>query len=179
MNNRKGFSYLELMIYISIASVVLLAMLRFSLYVVQQQVKDEVLATVAAQHSSAVYEIRRQIHNAVSISPVTLYDDTQGVLVLTHEDAETTLITTVQRSVQVGQQQVQIRSLQLTHGSDDPIYLTGERVDVSIFGVDSHTYHHNDEVVELELTVSHVNPSGDKRFDASMHWKSSYGIRVR
>lgn len=162
MNNRKilqkGFTLIELIIYVAIVSTVVTAAVYFSWDIIFGQIKSEVAQEVQQNSRIALdrmsYEIRRaKAINSVGTSlSLTMQDDTVTVFDIASEQ------------------------LRINEDGAGAAALTASRVRVTnLTFTDRSTG--DSKHVQINMTISHVNPESVEQWDKTESFETSVELR--
>lgn len=167
---QKGFSLIELIIYLAIVSGVVLSMVLFSLSVSGSRAKTYVAQEVQANARVALNIISQKIKLANGVNMgVSIFGLDPGVLSLSMADAakNPTVIDLDQDN----------GVLQIKEGVSSPVAITSDEVKVTNLVFTNLTSTGARENIRIEFTVEYNNPSGDIRYDHSRSLQTAVSLR--
>ncbi|MBL1434245.1 hypothetical protein COB87_001585 [Candidatus Wolfebacteria bacterium] len=162
----KGFSLLELLLYISISASLLLAVSSFLGILLQARVKNQTIAEVDQQGIQVVQLITQSIRNSKGVnSPATSTTATLLSLSATNSVNDPTIFD-VANSI-----------FRITEGTSTPMLLTNSRVTVS--SLEFHNLSRTDTagIIRIKFNISHVNPEGRNEYSYSKMFFASASLR--
>lgn len=166
----KGFTLVELLIYLAIVSVALTAMVRFSLVMTDARNKNFVIQEVQANSRNAILEISRIIKDSTDVNvPGSEWDIDPGELRLTRNDSLLSP-TIIRLDGDNG-------NLEIVEGLNPPVRLTSNKVRVSNLVFSNFSGDNQRETIKVELTVEYNNSTNDVDFDYSQSLQTSVGLR--
>jgi prepilin-type N-terminal cleavage/methylation domain-containing protein len=166
LKTNKGFSLIELLLYISISAILLLAVSSFLGILLQARVKNQTIAEVEQQGAQIIQLVTQSIRNAKSInSPATSTTSSLLSLDVTNSADNPTIFDLANSAFRI------------TEGASSPILLTNSRVAVS--SLEFHNLSRADTagVVRIKFNISHINPEGRNEYDYSRMFFASASLR--
>lgn len=145
----KGFSLIEMILYVSISSILLFSLTSFLIFLFSSRVKNQSIADVNQEGTHVMQLMTQTIRNSRSINSPAL-GTVGSSLSLTVADP---LLSPTVFDVSSG-------TLRITEGSYAPIALTNSHVIVS-----STTFQNvsstssTDRIIKIQFTIDHVNPT--------------------
>ncbi len=178
-NSKRGFSLIELIIYIAISVIALTLAVNAGISLVKSEANAKAKQEVYFNARSVFGEIQLQMKNASDvIVGSSIFDTNPGVLTLDFQESSTTAVfDTYTKNVTVGGTEVQIRKLQLTEGSSPPIDLTTDEVNLSNLTFRNYTRGNGKKSIKIELSLEKVNPGGDPNYDADISLETAITLR--
>ncbi len=174
----KGFTLIELMIYIAISSIVLLGAIRYGFVLLDDQIKYQALADVQYDHQHVLELIVDHVHRGASIGAGTVYGTSTGTLQIVYVNAPTTTFSIVEEEITNRNGTSTIHSLQLQREGSAPVVLTANDVTVSNFKL-TDLSGNTTPAMYIDLTIDAVNITGDPRYDATHTWGTTAILRAR
>jgi len=175
----KGFTLLELIIYIAIASVVLVSAIGIGWNIMIEEERSANKRELYMDARGLVGQMTRDIRGAEDvIVGDSTFDVHPGVLSLDYPGGNTDKIfETYSKSVTVGGESVDITKVKYTDGMNDVVALTSDRVDVTNFVVTNMTRGSENPNIKIDITLESVNPGGDPILDASITIETAVSLR--
>jgi prepilin-type N-terminal cleavage/methylation domain-containing protein len=172
----KGFTLLEMIIYVVIFAIILFVMVQLFWQVQLSDIKGRV-SRETKENASQVMEIfKHYVRQADDMNTGdSVFDSNPGVLSL--EDDGTVIIDTYTKDVMVGEGTQTIRKLRLTEGGNPALDLTSDHVNVDNFVLTDLTQGANPDAVLMDLTISSVNPGNDPLYEHSLSIQTGATIR--
>jgi len=165
-NMKKGFTLIEMLLYLAILSVVVLALSSFLLLSYTSRVKGGVIAEVEQQGSQTMSIIAQNIRNAQSIT-APIAGISSNSLTLT----EFTGAVSPSIFDQSG------NTLRITEGAAIPINITSNRVIVSSLNFQNLSRPNTPGIVQIKFTLTHVNPDNRGEYIYSKSFTSTASLR--
>lgn len=166
MKNEKGFTLIELTLYMGISAALLLALSVFFSVLLQTRTKSESIATVDDQGAAVLALMTRTARNAVEITaPAAGGNGTSLTLVVDDPGLSPTVF-----SVSGG-------VLMMTEGLADPVALTSDSVTVTGMSVENVSRTGTPGSVRVSFTLSRVNQGGRNAYTYEKVFKGSASLR--
>ena len=162
----KGFSLIELLLYVSISAILLLAVSSFLGILLEARVKNQTIAEVEQQGAQIVQLVAQSIRNSNGInSPATSTTSSLLSLNMPNSSDSPTIF------------DLAGSTFRITEGAISPILLTNSRVAVS--SLEFHNLSRADTagVVRVKFNISHINPEGRNEYDYSRMFFASASLR--
>ncbi len=167
MKKDKGFTLIEFIIYISIVVVLLVVTTNFCWNIIYGNIKSQAIREVQQNARFSMERITRNIEQAAGInSPAS--GDSANFLSLQMSDPN--LDPTVF--------DVSDGKLRITQGTNGPYNLTNERVEVTNPQFTNLSYPDTPGILKIEMTINHINPTGQSEYDVSFPFSSSASLRT-
>ncbi len=174
---KRGFTLVETILYLGIASVFIAFMIGFYWQMRQGGVQASISTEVKENGSQAVELIKFTARNGEGLNQVgSAFDSHPGVLELDYSDGNRRF-ETYQKNVTVGGSSVTIRKLRFNHVGSSINDITSDHVDVVDFQVSDYTVGGEPESFQIDLTLNHVNPGSDPVYDESFSTRGTFNIR--
>lgn len=161
MNKQKGFSLIELLLYISMTAIVVLVISGLLYTILQSKVKNQTIAEVEQQGALAVQIISQTIRNSQSINTPT-----------SGSSGNSLSLAQVSASVNPTVFDLSNGSLRITEGTGSAVSLTNSRVSVS--GL---TFQNLSASVKFQFTISHINSGSRNEYDYTKDFYGTANVR--
>jgi prepilin-type N-terminal cleavage/methylation domain-containing protein len=163
---RKGFTLVEMLLYIAILSIIIMAFSSFFFLSYTSRIKAAAIAEVEQQGSQTMSLITQNIRNATSIASPTA-GVSAGSLTLT-EYIGANSPTVFDQSVD---------TLRITEGVATAVNLTSNRIVVSNLSFQNLSRPSTPGVVQIKFTLTHINPSNRGEYIYSKNFTSTASLR--
>lgn len=177
--NKKGFSLIELIIYIGISTFVLVGTVNFSWNVISSNERVEV-GSELTQNGRLIFDKFTQevrVSEDVDLGSST-FDLNPGVLTLERTGVGNDVIfNTYVKNIILAGQVVPITKISFTDGVNPPVDLSSDRVDVTNFVFRNRTRDDEPANIELHLTLEYVNPGSDLERNKDLTLTTAVSIR--
>lgn len=165
-NNSAGFTLVEILLYVSIISVMLTVISIFMFSVLQSQAKFKTISEVDQQGIQIVQSITQSIRNANSIT-VPSQGATEQTLTLGFLDSVKN--PTVFNSDGT--------NIQIKEGINSIFPLTNSKVIISGLSFSNVSKTNTPGIVKFQFTLTHINSSGRNEYDYSKTFYGSTSLR--
>ncbi len=163
---KRGITLVELLLYVSIASALLLSVVLFLFVLQKSHIKNTAINEVELQGAEIMVLITSAIRNATSItSPAE--GNAGDILLLTTNDDNTNPL-----SFYISEGQ-----LYVTEAGDLPTSLTNNKVVVSDLVFNNVSRTDTPGTVKMSFTLTHVNPEGSYQYDFTKTFYTTTTIR--
>ncbi len=165
--NKRGFTLVELLIYVGVLAVIILALSSLLYWVIISKKKIEATERITSSSRLVLNRITKETKAA------------RAVYTPTTNSTQLSLVT--KRAVKEGEDTTYVDFYQCGQGVcmkkefEPPILLTGENVKVDSFLVEVHQG--EPDSIVMDLDVSHKNPAGEKELDISLNFNSVVSLR--
>ncbi len=161
-----GFTLVELILYVAIASVMLTLISIFIAATLESRVKSQTIAEVEQGGSQALDIITQVIRNSVSINTpaISTTGPTLSLGVIDPLKSPTVF-------------DLNIGRLRITEGAGSPVEITSPKISVSGLTFSNLSKTNTPGVIRVEFTVSHNNPGGRNEFEFSKNFTASASLR--
>lgn len=176
---KKAFTLLEIIVYVAVFSIIMIAAMGVSLNLVLRNVSVKSSQEIYGNARLAMNTITRTIHGALDINTgSSTFASHPGVLNLKYSASsqDNVIIDTYTKNVSVGGVTTAIRALRMKEGQGVYQDLTNDSIDVTNFIVRNLT-HGSAKIVNIETTFRKANVSGNSNYDASLSLETSVGLR--
>ncbi|MFA5747094.1 MAG: type II secretion system protein [Candidatus Paceibacterota bacterium] len=167
ISKKSGFTIIESMIYIGIASGVLVVLFSFAWQIVYGGVKAQSIREVQQNSRLAMERIAESVLNAKDITVPASRGNNGTTLSLTMYDPS--LSPTV-ISLSSGK-------VVITQGGEGPYEITNDRVEVTNLRFTNVSYSTARETVRVQMTIIYKNQSKFSYYDASMQTEGTFSLR--
>lgn len=163
---KKGFTLVEMLLYLAILSIVVLAFSSFMFLSYTSRVKAAVIAEVEQQGSQTMSLITQNIRNAASITAPSP-GSTSNVLTLT-EYTGALSPTTFDQSVGV---------MRIREGASTAVNIISNRVTAPNLSFQNLSRPGTPGAVRIEFTLTYINPSSRGEYSYSKTFTSTASLR--
>ena len=171
--NGNGFTLIEILVYIAISSIIMLAISSFFLWTNRSSAKINASKEVLTNSKRAMETMSYEIRHAERIyTPTSVFSSSTGQLSLETKNYNPQGETTSYVDFFICQNQ-----LCLKKESQNPIILTSEKVKIDslkFFQVNSTST----ASVQVNLEMSYIAPSDKPEYQASMNTTSTISLRI-
>ncbi len=176
ITNNEGFTLVETIVYIAIASIFLWGALGFFWQLKQAEAKGDVMREVKENTAQAVEQFRQTVRNAEEVNEgASSFGADPGALSLVYAGGSR-VFDTYTKNITVGGAPITIRKLRLTYGGES-YDLTSDQVEIDQFLLANVTQASGPDAVRLAFQLSSVNPGGDPDYDASLAVQMTAQVR--
>lgn len=175
---KKGFTLLELIIYIGISLIVLTSLLSFAWIVIQDQIKQERLEEIYSTGNFIIDKISYYEKRAANIGGGTIYIQDPGAIAFTYSSNPSITIDSYTKDVLVAGVPLTITKLRFTEGSNPALDLTSDRVNVSHFIITDLSSGAT-QATKINMTIESLNPSESPIYGASYSWDTTINKRSK
>lgn len=161
----KGFTLIELIIYIGIVTAILLVIFNFAWEVIYGNIKSQAIREVQQNARFSMEIIARTIKEAKAINSPNLGSSANSLsLEMTDSNLNPTVF------------DVSDNKLRIAQGANNPYELTNDRVIVSNLLFANLSYENTPGTIKIEISINHVNPTGRSEYQASFGLKSTISL---
>lgn len=170
---------MELIVYIGIASMVLVIALSTSINLFLSDANIQTKQEVYSNARIVTHEFQLQILKADDvILGSSVFLTSPGTLTLDFPGIGTDVIfDTYTKNVMVVGQSVTIRKLRVKEGSGNYVDLTTDQVTVTNLVFSNRTRSGENKNIKIQLTLEKVNPDGNPTYDASISLETAFSLR--
>jgi len=174
--NSKGFTLVETIVYIAIASIFFAISIGFYWQMREGDIKVGIRREIKENISQAVESFKYFTRNAEDVDVGgSQFGINPGVLVLTYPDGAV-VFDTYTKNVSVGERQVEIRKLRYTQNGNS-YDISSDHVDVTDYKLSDMAAGDEPEAVQMELTISSINPNDNPDYENSLAVRTTVNIR--
>ncbi|MBT4277762.1 hypothetical protein HOD96_03410 [Candidatus Falkowbacteria bacterium] len=166
ISNSNAFTLIELILYIGIASILLVTISSFLFILLESRVKNQTIAEVEQQGIQAMQIITQTIRDAEGVNSPTqgTSGSTLSLDVITAGNDPTVF-------------DLSSNTLQITEGSGGAVSITNSRIIVSDLTFRNLSYSNAQGAIKIEFTLTHINPEGRQEYGYSKTFYGSASIR--
>lgn len=177
--NIKGFSLVELIVYIAIASMVLVTVVNVAWSIMISNSNTQGKRDTYFNARQVMQQMQTKIREADDvITGSSTFGSHPGALTLDYPAGNTDVVfDTYTKSVTIGGQSTTIRKLQMKVGLNDYVDLTTDKVNVTNFVLTNLTRGTEPPNIKIELTIQKANPGNDPNYDASIAVETAISLR--
>jgi type II secretory pathway pseudopilin PulG len=173
-NTEKCFTMVEILVYISVLSIVVITIISFLIWSTQSNTKLRVMREVLDNTKRAMEIMTYEIREAKSIyTPTTIFDTNLGQLSL-----ETKKYLPTEEETSFIDFYLCGTRLCLKKESQNPIPLTSDKVEVKDLIFSQITTGNNVSAIQINLKIDYKNPNNRSEYSASVNVTSAASLRV-
>jgi type II secretory pathway pseudopilin PulG len=165
-HHRRGFTLVEILLYISIASVMLLVTTLFLQTLLESRIKNQTIAEVEQQGLQVMQMITQKVRNAENITIPTQGANDSSLTLDVLDLASDPTIFDLSSGV-----------IRTTEGTSSAVSLTNSRVVASSLVFENLSGTDTPGIVRIEFIITHINPSGRNEYDFSKTFQTSASLR--
>lgn len=173
----KGLTLIELLIYIGIASMVLVVGLSYAWTIIRDQHKQQLEAEVNYVGNFALDKIIYSTQRSQNFG-ANVYNENPGKIVLNYVTNPQITIDTYTKSIILGDKTVSIRKLRLAKLGTTVNDLSTDRVNVTNFLI-TNLSAAGTQTIKIDLTVEAINPENLKQYEADHSWSVTATARAK
>lgn len=163
---QSGFTLLELLLYIGIASAILLSSSLFLFVLLESRVKHQTIAEVEQQGAQVMHVITQAVRNAESVDGLDPGEnDNELELAMANPALDPTLF------------DLNNGTFRVQEGNESTVTLTNARVTVSDLTFQNLSRDETAGIIRIQFTVSHKNPSGRNEYQFQKTFIGSATLR--
>lgn len=164
--HRRAFTLVELLLYVSMAGVLILAVSVLMAAIMNARIKNRTVAEVEQQGARAIALITQTVRNADAINAPTIGTSAMTLSLNTYSGSLNPTFFDVSGGV-----------LRVTEGAGSPVALTNSKVAVSNLSFQNLSYSGTPGLVRVQFTLGYVNNSGRNEYDYSRSFAASAALR--
>lgn len=164
--HKRGFTLIEILLYVSLASVILLTVSAFLGILLQSRVKNQVVAEVEQQAQHVIQTIGPAIRNAEDITSPLVGGSATSLTLDIYDAADDPTVFDLSGGV-----------IRITEGAGSVVDLTTSRVNVSSLTFTNITKDDTPGTVRIEFTISYNSSSSRQEFSYSKDYYATYNLR--
>lgn len=161
----KGYTLIELLLYVSIVGVLLVGITFFFGTITETRVKNRTISEVNEQATYAIDYIARTVRASNSISSPAVGASGNSLTVVTGDAGVDPIVFSVASGV-----------LQVKEGSAAAVPLTSPVIQVNAFTVTNTARPGTDGMATVQLTLNRVNTSNRNEYDYAQTFTTSVGV---
>ena len=164
--SHKGFTFIELILYVSISAVMLLAILAFLSSLLQSRIKNQTIAEVEQQGLQAMHMITQAVRNASAIGTPAQGASAAVLSVGTIAAGNDPTVFDLAGGV-----------IRMKEGAGDAVPLTNSRIIGSALAFQNLSRASTPGTVRIQFTLAHRNPEGRNEYNFSRVFIGSATLR--
>lgn len=157
--NSRGFTLVELLLYVGIIGAVVLSMAGFLSLLMQSRVKNQTISEIEQQGIQVMQIITQTVRNAGNIN-----SPTQG------QTADSLSIDSTVFDLSTG-------TIRIAEGTSSPIFLTNSRVTASGLTFQNLSRTMTPGTIRIQFTLTHINPEGRQEYNYNKTFYGSATLR--
>lgn len=161
-----GYTLIELLLYTAVIAVLLGAVTVFFGLTVDSRIKNQTINEVNSQGTAALDYITQTVRNSTAITSPAIGTPGSQLTVTVPTGTLSPTLYSVASGV-----------LQVKEGTSAAIALTNSKVQVTSFTVTNLTRTGTSGIVQISLTLSHVNTAARNEYDYTRTFTTSVGVR--
>lgn len=173
---KKGFTLIEIIVYIGIVAIVLTSALTFTWNAMKDQTKQAVLSEVYYNYDFASSKIIYYAERANNFDVSSIYGTNPGKLVINYSSNPQVTIDTYQKEVLLGDQTITITKLRLNENGVATNDLTSDLIDVTNYTISSLSLP-NSDTFQITLGLEYINPSDSTQYIGN--YEQSFSITIK
>ena len=166
--NEKGFTLMEILVYIGIFTIVMTYIIGFSLEIVRNRIKNEAMQAVEENARFALGRMVQELKEASSVNTgASVFGVHPGVLTLVMPQAwkNPTVYDVVGGK------------LRLTYGTNDPVFVTSENLNVKKLKFYNYSVPGYPQNIKIDLTLEYINPEHSAEYSAETSMTTTVTLR--
>ena len=175
---KTGFTLLELIIYIGISTIVIMATFSFFFMLVGDKIKQERITHVDNMGQFILKKISYHTKRAAAIDLTTAYHASPGKLVLNYIANPQIIFDTYQKQIMIGGAPVTITKLRMKTGLNPADDLTSDEVTVVNYAIEN-VSNGGSIAAQINLTLQSVNSGNIKPYEVNYQWSETIALRTR
>ena len=161
-----GFTLVELVLYISIAFVMLSLVSIFIAATLESRVKGQTIAEVEQGGVQAMDLITQTIRNAEGINPPATSTTASSMsLKISDLSKDPTIFDLVSGKIRI------------TEGANPPVEITGSKLSVNNLSFSNLSRANTHGIIRIEIDIAHANPSGRNEFEFFKKFTTSASLK--
>lgn len=165
-NNQTGYTLIELLLYVTIVSSLLLAVTMFFSMSAEGQVKNQTVSEVDQQGTFALNYIAQTLRNATAITSPAMGASANQITVTVPTASLSPTIFNLSGT-----------ALHVKEGTAAAVPLTSDTVQISNLTFKNLSRSSTNEIVQVSFTVSGTNTSGRNEYDYQKTFTTSAALR--
>ena len=163
---QKGFTLIELFLYLSIASVVLFGTSLFIILLLQTRVKNQTIAEVEQQGLQIMQVITQDVRNGTAVNSPAQGAISNSLSINLPDASKNPVIFDLSNGV-----------VRIKEGTAQPIALNNSRVSVSGLSFKNLSQNSALGAIRIQFTITYINSLGRNEYDYSKTFYASSSIR--
>lgn len=166
MENKKGFTLIELILYIAIMGLTITSIFYFLSMVLNAKVKNQTVIEVEQQGESVILEMAQAIRNATSINYPTFGTSSSTISLVMASSTKNPTIFKLSSS-----------TLQIIEGTSSAINLTNNLVAVTGLTFKNLGTSSGTDSIQMKLNINYINLRGTNDYQYSQNFTGSASKR--
>lgn len=164
--NQKGFTLLELLLYIATSAAILLVISGFLSVLLRARIKNQTVADVEAQGQAVMRLMTQTVRNSATISSPAQGASAASMSLNTYTPATSPTVFDLSAGV-----------IRIKEGAAAEIPITNSRVTVSGVSFQNLSRTGSPGTIRIQFTLTRVNSSGRNEYDYAKTFTSSASLR--
>jgi Tfp pilus assembly protein PilW len=165
-NHRHGFTLVELLLYVSMSGIIILAVSVFLAVLLSARVKNRSVAEVEQQGARSLGLIVQTLRNANVVNSPAVGASASSLSLNTYSGSLNPTVFDLSGGV-----------LRIAEGASAAVALTNSNVAVSGLSFQNLSYASTPGIMRIQFTVSYINNSGSNEYDYSKSFSASAALR--
>ncbi|TSC55424.1 MAG: Uncharacterized protein G01um101418_908 [Parcubacteria group bacterium Gr01-1014_18] len=162
----KGFTLVELLLSMSIAAFILIALSLLALSLVETRVKHQTIAEVETSGRQTLDLLLQTLRNAAAVNSPAVGNSSATLSINIDDNSKNPTVIDLSNSV-----------LRMTEGSGSPISLTSASIIVESVAFKNLSRAGTRGIISVELTFSHTNPNNRNAYEFTKTFYGSASLR--
>lgn len=177
MKKQKAFTLIEIVIYIALTAIILVALINISWNVFNARTRAKVSAELTYNGQIVLDNFVNSVHEAAEVvTNKSTFGTNPGVLEL--DSADDIIIDTYTKTVPLGDGTVDITKVRIQKGVKAAQDLTSDLVDITNLVFTDLTRGSEKENIKMEITLEHIHADYDVDRDKSLDLETSASIKI-
>lgn len=165
-HSRPGFTVVELLLYVSMCAILILAISVFLAVLLSARAKNQSAAEVEQQGARALGVIVQTLRNADNINSPAIGVTGASLSLNTYSGALNPTVFDLSGG-----------TLRVTEGTGSPVALTNSKIAISNLSFQNLSYANTPGLVRIQFTAAYVNGSGRNEYNYSRSFSVSASLR--
>ena len=164
--SKQGLTLIELLLYVSITSIMLLITSLFLLTLLQSRIKNQTIAEVEQQGLQVMQIITQTARNAEAItSPAIGASSSSLTLDVVTGGSDPTIF------------DLSVGVISIKEGTGSTVPLTNSRITASVLNFQNLSRVNTPGIIRISFTLTHVNPEGRQEYNFSKTFYANASLR--
>lgn len=165
-SKKKGFTLMELLLYVGIASIMLFIISLLLSTLLQSRIKNQSIIEVEQQGQFVIQQITQALRNGKEVSNPQFQEEDASLSLITYSVDESPTLFYIDEGI-----------IYIKEGSDEAIPLTNSRIQASNLSFSNLTHVDSPEFIRISFTLGHDNPQDRTEYDFSRTFFASASLR--
>lgn len=165
-NSQKGFTLVELLLYVSVLVIMLLVISLFLSTLLQSRVKNQTIAEVEQQGLQTMQMITQTVRNASTINTPAVGGGAAALSVGTYISGNNPTLFDMGSG-----------AIRMKEGAAGIVSLTNDRVTVSALNFQNLSHISTPGTIRISFVLTHINPSGRNEYSFSKTFYADASLR--